>query len=67
MRGGTRMAEQFRGLLPKRKKAEQFKVCTKTIDRWVSRGILSKPTEINGRHYFDPDEQPATDRREDAA
>jgi predicted site-specific integrase-resolvase len=45
-------------LEPKRKTAERFGVCTKTINRWVETGILSPPVRINGRDYFDPDTKP---------
>jgi hypothetical protein len=26
-------------------------VCTKTIDRWVEKGILARPEYVNGRKY----------------
>ena len=42
-------------LVPKRKLAEKFGVCMKTIDRWVEAEILEKPIVINGRHYFSRD------------
>lgn len=46
-------------LEPKRKTAERFGVCTKTINRWVEDGILEPPVKINGRDYFDPNSKPA--------
>ena len=49
-------------LEPKRRTAERFGVCTKTLDRWVERGILAPPKRVNGRDYFSPDCQPANER-----
>jgi hypothetical protein len=31
--------------------ARQRGVCTKTIDRWVEKGLIERPTVINGRKY----------------
>ena len=45
-------------LEPKRETARRFGVCTKTVDRWVDRGILGRPIKINGRDYFDTNTTP---------
>jgi DNA-binding transcriptional MerR regulator len=34
----------------------RYNISTKTVDRWVDTGILSKPMYINGIRYFDEDE-----------
>jgi hypothetical protein len=34
-----------------REAAATYGVCTKTIDRWVERGLLETPTVINERKY----------------
>jgi hypothetical protein len=48
---------------PKRRFADRWGVCTKTIDRWVDAGLLDPPEIINGRHYFRTDAKPRrTDR-----
>jgi len=34
----------------------RYNISSKTVDRWVGAGILSKPMYINGIRYFDEDE-----------
>jgi DNA-binding transcriptional MerR regulator len=34
----------------------RYNISSKTVDRWVETGILSKPMYINGIRYFDEDE-----------
>ena len=46
---------------PWRKVAEKFGVSTKTLDRWVVRGILDAPVKINKRKYGNIDAEPRTD------
>jgi DNA-binding transcriptional MerR regulator len=42
----------------KRRKAERQGVSTRTIDRWTEQGILKRPIKINGRSYYDVDDEP---------
>jgi predicted site-specific integrase-resolvase len=44
-----------------RKKADRHGVSTRTLDRWVEKGIIEKPTIIRGRKYGAVDEEPRTD------
>jgi DNA-binding transcriptional MerR regulator len=41
--------------------AKRRGVTTKTLDRWVEKGILSEPERINNRKYLDPDTEPRHD------
>lgn len=45
----------------RRKYAERQGVSTKTIERWVRKGIVKEPLTINGHHYHDPDDKPHRD------
>ena len=42
-------------------KAKRHDVSTRTLDRWVDKGIISPPEYINGRKYGDPNEEPRCD------
>jgi predicted site-specific integrase-resolvase len=44
-----------------RGKAEQLDVSTKTLDRWVARGLIEPPLRINGRKYHKADSRPRRD------
>jgi hypothetical protein len=44
-----------------RKVAERYDVSTKTIDRWVSAGILERPIYIRGRKYHREGVEPRRD------
>jgi hypothetical protein len=46
---------------PWRKLAELRGVSTKTLDRWVAKGIYDPPERINGRKYGDPHAEPRLD------
>jgi hypothetical protein len=43
------------------KKAARHGVCTRTLDRWVEKGIIDKPMIVRGRKYGDADEEPRHD------
>jgi hypothetical protein len=45
-------------------KAKRLGVSTRTLDRWVVRGIIDPPEKIRGRKYGDPDEEPLLDAAE---
>jgi hypothetical protein len=47
-----------------RKKAERHGVSTRTLDRWVAKGIIPAPQYINGRKYGDADAEPRIDAAE---
>jgi len=42
-------------------KARRHGVSTRTLDRWVAKGIIAPPEYINGRKYGDPDAEPRCD------
>jgi len=44
-----------------RAKARRYGVSPKTLDRWVTKGIISPPDYVNGRKYGDADEEPRLD------
>ena len=54
--------QQGGALLPARKLAERYDICTKTVDRWVETGILPDPVRIRGRKYWPADTEPRRDR-----
>lgn len=39
-------------MLPAREVRDRFGVSAMTIHRWEKRGILPRPTKINGRNYW---------------
>ena len=41
---------------------ERYGVCDKTLDRWVTNGVLPVPTRIRGRKYWREDELEAVER-----
>jgi hypothetical protein len=41
-----------------KKKAARLGVSTRTLDRWVTQGIIAPPEKINGRKYGDVDDEP---------
>jgi hypothetical protein len=41
--------------------AQQHGVSTRTLDRWVSDGVVDPPEYINGRKYGNPDQSPRLD------
>jgi hypothetical protein len=43
------------------KKAQRHGVCTRTLDRWVEKGIINKPMIVRGRKYGLADEEPRHD------
>jgi len=45
-------------------KAKRHGVSTRTLDRWVARGIIDPPEKIRGRKYGNPDEEPLLDDAE---
>jgi hypothetical protein len=45
------------------KKAQRHGVCTRTLDRWAEKGIIKKPTIVQGRKYGDADEEPRHERK----
>jgi MerR HTH family regulatory protein len=45
-------------------KAKRHGVSTRTLDRWVERGIIDPPQKIRGRKYGDPDAEPRLDAAE---
>jgi DNA-binding transcriptional MerR regulator len=47
-----------------RAKARRLGVSPKTLDRWVTKGIISPPSYVNGRKYGDADEEPRLDAAE---
>jgi hypothetical protein len=44
-----------------KQKAQRLAVCTRTLDRWVADGIISKPIVVKGRKYGFADEMPRPD------
>jgi hypothetical protein len=63
-RSGKKPVRKSKG--PKRrepwpKKAQRHGVCTRTLDRWVEKGIIDKPMIVRGRKYGDADEEPRHD------
>jgi hypothetical protein len=44
-----------------RKKAERHGVSPRTLDRWVTKGIIDPPEYINGRKYGTSAEEPRLD------
>jgi hypothetical protein len=46
---------------PWRRLAEKHGVSTKTLDRWVTRGIIDPPERINKRKYGDLAAEPRVD------
>ena len=45
-------------------KAKRHGVSTRTLDRWVAKGIIDPPQYIRGRKYGSPDEEPLLDAAE---
>jgi len=45
-------------------KAKRHGVSTRTLDRWVDKGIISPPAKIRGRKYGSLDEEPLLDAAE---
>ena len=45
-------------------KARRHGVSTRTLDRWVDRGIIDPPEKIRGRKYGNLDEEPLLDAAE---
>jgi hypothetical protein len=45
-------------------KAKRHGVSTRTLDRWVPKGIIGPPEYVNGRKYGDADEEPRLDAAE---
>jgi predicted site-specific integrase-resolvase len=43
-------------LLPTRIICARYEIVDRTVDRWVSRGVLPAPLWINGRRYWDEQE-----------
>jgi hypothetical protein len=42
-------------------KARRLGVTLRTLDRWVTKGLISPPEYIRGRKYGSPDEEPKLD------
>jgi hypothetical protein len=53
--------DKHKTLLAARSKATQLDVSIKTLDRWAAAGIISQPTKIRNRKYWDADEKPRVD------
>jgi hypothetical protein len=45
-------------------KARRHGVSTRTLDRWVAKGIIAPPEYVRGRKYGDADEAPRLDAAE---
>jgi len=45
-------------------KAKRHGVSTRTLDRWVNKGIIDPPEYIRGRKYGSLDEEPLLDAAE---
>jgi DNA-binding transcriptional MerR regulator len=61
----TSSAEQdLTRLIPARAVARRYGVCLRSIDRWLKKGVIPKPTRtVNGRRYWRLDTLETADRQ----
>jgi predicted site-specific integrase-resolvase len=63
----SHLSKELPAWLPYARYAERKGVTTKTLDRWVAKGILPPPKRVNNRKYLDENIQPRQDRETEAA